>query len=263
MTWMSGRPAECCAAHARSPGATRPSAGPKHAAIEAFMTTGLWGGLTVLSYAVVVLASCSSNLGVPGPGGSAGSGGEGQTATGGQSGHGPQGGAGTGGMAGSGGGVSREFGSPCRDSGACPYPLTCLAPGHVSAGGTSGSSCGACIAPASPCTMNSDCKPYNSAGPRGVCVVDTSPCACPNAMICVPDCTDPGFCPVGTRCGADYRCDPVGCAAGGTDACPLDFTCGTDSKCARSRCTEDTQCSGACVNGACYDRPGTCGYPSI
>jgi hypothetical protein len=76
--------------------------------------------------------------------------------------------------------------------------------------------------------------------------------------MCNVRCTTDSNCDYGFTCASDGHCQPISCGAGGT--CPPDYLCGTNSLCIRRSCTTDSECSVACVNGRCFDRPGRCAF---
>jgi hypothetical protein len=75
---------------------------------------------------------------------------------------------------------------------------------------------------------------------------------------CEPSC-DRVACLVGQTCRSDGHCTPSVCIQ--DSDCPPNFACGQGT-CARRRCTSDSSCQGACVNGACYPTPGICAPPA-
>lgn len=135
----------------------------------------------------------------------------------------------------------------------CAGPIRCLPPG-VSPG------CGACRRPdpSELCQSDSTCK---AQGATQICAPGV--CLCQPATVCVAGCTGPADCPEGTVCGADNRCAPRPCAL--PDDCPRSFTCqrsdGGAGTCARTTCKADRDCPLFCVEGACYDAPGSCTPP--
>jgi len=178
--------------------------------------------------------------------------------TGGQSGRGGS----TGGAAGTGGGQAGSGGTGgARDAGA----------DHTTDGGRG-----------APCWQWSDCVIITSFGNVGFCQAPDdrttacgavipnscdadSQCAnlvcqqgrpCASGAMCSVLCTTAAPCPYHWTCKSDGHCQPPSCAAGG--ACLPDDICFTDGSCRPRGCTADSECSVACVNGRCYDRPGTC-----
>ena len=133
----------------------------------------------------------------------------------------------------------------CWEPGECTAPAVCLAPGEES--------CAPCDAPSADCTGDSQCA---DDGPTWIC--EAIACGCFHE--CVPGCTSDSSCPAWTICGADHRCAPKPCGGDG-GLCPADFQC-AGGHCARKSCTDDADCSGACVKGLCHERPGTCTAPS-
>jgi hypothetical protein len=173
---------------------------------------------------------------------------------------GPDGGAGGGGGGGggrdgnAGDGVTHDGaggnGGPCWQASDCTF--SCTAPGQQVCGGV-------CSSAMHPCTTDSECTGGDGGTPSSIC--DPVPCACPAGKGCLPGCSGDGDCASWMSCGTDHRCTPRACASSGGAACPTDFACGADGHCARKGCTADTQCSNACVNGACYGTPGICTVP--
>jgi hypothetical protein len=133
----------------------------------------------------------------------------------------------------------------CWEPEACTIPAVCLAPGEES--------CPPCPAVTADCASDSACA---DDGPTWIC----EPVACGCFHVCVPGCTSDSSCPSWTICGADHRCVPRPCDGDG-GSCPADFSC-AGGHCARRPCTDDADCSGACVKGLCYDRPGVCTAPT-
>jgi hypothetical protein len=121
-----------------------------------------------------------------------------------------------------------------------------------------------CVAPGQPnpdrscpgldrkCTQDTDCTA--DGGPTAICQPGAAIYGCP--AYCVPGCTSDTDCGAGSVCQADHHCVPQPCG-GDAASCPADFACQA-SACQRRSCTADSQCSFACVDGACYDRGGTC-----
>jgi len=180
------------------------------------------------------LTGAGGGAGTPGGGGSTASGGGTGSGSGGTS------------YPGAGGGV----GSDCRSQADCgSATVTCLAPGESPG-------CGICQQLKAPCTVDGDCA---SRGAAWIC--ELAACSCSAAKSCVQGCTDSGGCATGQFCGADHRCAANLCTPGDRSCLP-NFTCGSDGHCARKTCNTDADCSGACVEGQCYPRPGTCTPPA-
>ncbi len=121
--------------------------------------------------------------------------------------------------------------------------------------------CGICFPGPSTCQASADCQPGE--------VCKAKACSCDGANACQPGCKSDAECDqsaIGQVCGADGECKPVACKTVNQDAdCPTDFECllGTSgaAMCMRKGCSASSQCQGVCVNGSCYDQPGTCGFP--
>jgi hypothetical protein len=139
------------------------------------------------------------------------------------------------------------WGSPCWSSMDCKPGsgvfLVCVPPGQ-SVGG------GACLMSQSPCANDAQCAAKT---PNSICM--PVQCTIPSDDGCRPGCMSAGCAP-GFACGSNNRCTPKPCTP--DVVCPVDETCETGLGCAHKGCTRDDQCSGACVSGSCYDRPGTC-----
>jgi hypothetical protein len=45
---------------------------------------------------------------------------------------------------------------------------------------------------------------------------------------------------------------------GNCPTCPANFFCGASGFCQQNSCTSDSECSGFCVKGWCYQTRGTC-----
>jgi len=121
--------------------------------------------------------------------------------------------------------------------------LECVAPGQSLGGG-------ACFTSPSLCTNDAQCAAKT---PNSICM--PVQCSTPTDDGCRPGCTSAG-CAAGFACDADNRCTPKPCTP--DVVCPVDETCATGIGCVHKDCTRDDQCSGACVGGRCYDRPGMC-----
>jgi hypothetical protein len=193
---------------------------------------------------VMVAAGCSSTLG--GPDGVGGTG-QGHGGAAGKAG----GAAGNTGGSGGGDGGAVGAGRSCRANSDCvPYPgqyLYCANP--VEDG------CRVCSTTPDPCQSDSDCR---SDGGDDTSICQPTTCPCHWERSCVPGCASDDQCATGLACGADHHCAPRACSPTGPMACPVNFTCAPDGHCARTPCSSDADCSGACVEGACYDQPGTC-----
>jgi hypothetical protein len=214
----------------------------------------------LLVAAVALDAGCGSQTrGSTGSGGVEGGGSGGAEA--GSGGNGPGGGfgaSGGGAATGSGGATdaSADAGpggpnAPCRTAPDCQLGTTCVVPG-------SPSFCGICFLPAQTCSADSDCGGASAAGadPRPA-ICNPVNCGCGGAKTCQAGCLSDSDCGAGLSCGSDYRCAPTACTST-SGSCPFDFTCGSDGHCVRRSCTLDSQCSDACVLGACYGALGYC-----
>jgi hypothetical protein len=198
----------------------------------------------LLCLPLLQLAACSGST----PGGSQGNGGSGSTGSGGST--------SSGGSSGTGGGLdagaSRDSGhdtssGACWSFADCRSGSTCTPEGQSVCGG-------ACPIVTHPCASDSDCA-SDGAVPL-ICVVE--PCVCGSTNLgCLAGCSADKDCGPGETCGANHHCAPTPCGAAG-QTCPADFACGTNGTCARKGCSIDSQCSNACVEGQCYDRPGHC-----
>lgn len=189
-------------------------------------------GISVIS--LLALASCGGSVG--GTGGNATTS---KTTTSGSGGSGGSGGEG------SGGGLPE---GKCRTIADCKIGLeTCAPPG-------SPTGCGTCFMPPSQCTTDAECG--------GTMICETAHCACNGEKSCVEGCTSSAACGVGESCDADHRCHPVVCAQ--QIDCPVNFLCPPilSARCERRACKVDPECDvGYCVEGACYDVPGSCAAP--
>ena len=144
----------------------------------------------------------------------------------------------TGDTGGTGGGLAA---GQCRSVSDCPQFMECVPPG-----GSPG--CGV-AQPLPPCNTDADCA---AEGPTIICAA--VPCS-GAPLVCTPGCTSDAECSEGETCGPTHHCAPTACAS--ESDCPTDFDC-DGSACQRRVCAGDGVCSGYCVNGACYDAPGTC-----
>ena len=193
----------------------------------------------------------TSTGGISGSGGILGTGGSGS------------GGSGTGGAGGNGMDASVDkpkpiMGTPCNsqdDCGATPSLLFCLAPGE-SVG------CGACRTAADQCASDADCAPDGgaTAGTKICTPPASAECYCYAIKRCLPGCRTNLACGVGQACNSSNTCEKTCVPGDGT--CAVDFACAASGFCRRMSCASDSQCSGACVNGACYGSRGACQAPS-
>jgi hypothetical protein len=186
-----------------------------------------------------------------GGGGSPGTGG-GSPGTGGSAGSSAAGGV-TGGRGG-GGGQAPKVGSPCESNADCSSNgfLTCRAPGEFLG-------CGSCRQGPNSCSNDIDCGITSDAGvavAHMICdVAPSSDCYCSNVTVCQIGCHGPSDCIAGQGCNASHQCQNS--CTPGDGSCPADYSC-TGGFCTQNSCTDDAQCSGACVKGRCYSTSGTC-----
>jgi hypothetical protein len=202
--------------------------------------------LPVLLFWGALLLGCGSTSGRPDGGGGTGAGTAGR-------------GGGAGGQGGVADGSTTDgpsshdgaggLGGPCWTSTDCTNSDVCAAPGQVICGGI-------CLDTPT-CTTDLDCATLDAAW-KGPSICDPLVCGCPvGGKGCQVGCSGDTDCALGTSCGSDHRCAPTVCTSA-SGSCPVDFTCAASGLCARKTCTLDTECSKACVLGACYGSPGTC-----
>lgn len=146
-----------------------------------------------------------------------------------------------------------KSGDPCRSQSDCGSAgwLRCYAPGQFRG-------CGACRTSPNLCATDADCLPDGGGtSAKQICnFAPSSYCYCTGVQICQPGCRVDADCPSGSGCNAQHACQKT-CVAGDV-TCGPNFVCGSDGFCAQTRCTADSDCSGACVNGGCYSATGTC-----
>jgi hypothetical protein len=123
-----------------------------------------------------------------------------------------------------------------------------------SAGGVDGSQGHGGAGGSGSCTVDADCAAIDASW-SGPSICASLACPCGATTGCQPGCSTDVDCSTGQSCGSDHHCAATACAADA--ACPVDFTC-PSGHCTRKACTSDADCSGACVEGACYSMPGTC-----
>jgi hypothetical protein len=201
-----------------------------------------------------------SGLGGSGSGGKAGSGGSGSGGSGG-SGSGGMGIGGAGGSSGVDASVDKPkpvMGTPCGsqdDCGATSTQLYCRAPGEPYG-------CGTCRRAVDGCASDADCVPDGgSTTGKKICELATSSqCYCTPVKLCVAGCRTNADCGTGQACNDTHSCETTCVAGDGT--CSVDFSCSASGFCLRNTCTSDSQCSVACVKGACYDSRGVCQQPA-
>jgi hypothetical protein len=146
-------------------------------------------------------------------------------------------------------------GTPCSSQDDCgSYVgdlLACQAPGEPLG-------CGACLRGAGNCSTDADCV-HDGGFTTGTMICDLAPsaeCYCPGAKICTVGCRTSVDCGSGQACNQSHRCQSTCVAGDGT--CPVDYSCDESGFCRRNSCASDSECSGFCVKGACYDTRGTC-----
>ena len=147
------------------------------------------------------------------------------------------------------------MGTPCSSEDDCGPPggmfLMCLAPGESSG-------CGTCRMGPGDCSTDADCvRDGGSTG--GTMICDSAPsgyCYCYGAMICIVGCRTNADCGSGQACNPSHSCQNTCVAGDGT--CPANYSCGTSGFCQQNSCTADSECSGFCVKGWCYQTRGTC-----
>jgi hypothetical protein len=131
--------------------------------------------------------------------------------------------------------------SDCKDS---TFTEVCLQPGAFLCGGP----CDPMPPPT--CAGDADCA---AEGAAAICTVP--PCACPKQPTCTQGCASDATCGAGETCGPTHRCAPTACVS--ASDCPVNFAC-AEAACHRIVCTDDAPCNGYCVDGLCFDTPGTC-----
>ena len=146
-----------------------------------------------------------------------------------------------------------KSGDLCRSQTDCGSAgwLRCYAPGQFRG-------CGTCRTSTNLCVTDADCLPDGGGtSAKQICnVAPSSYCYCTGVQICQPGCRVDADCPSGSGCNAQHACQKT--CVGGDGTCGPNFVCGSDGFCAQTRCTADSDCSGACVNGGCYGATGTC-----
>lgn len=158
------------------------------------------------------------------------------------------------------GSLSGGVGAACWSDSDCPGgqfqtfpPLYCLAPDRSS---TTNYGCPVCFTPPTTCASDDECA---GQGPTSICALPG--CSCSNVKTCLSGCATDTDCATGQSCAATHRCVPSSCGVG-APACPTDFSCGPAETCQRQACTQDSECSAACVIGRCYAEPGACTLPA-
>jgi len=116
--------------------------------------------------------------------------------------------------------------------------------------------CGVCNMDPSDCATDADCK---SRGATLICNPVACACDVVAATRCTAGCTADSACAEGEACDLTAnRCRAKSCASAAD--CPADFLC-APTGCQRATCTSDADCSGFCVEGACYSTAGECRGP--
>ncbi len=143
----------------------------------------------------------------------------------------------------------------CRSQSECGSAQACVPPGVPYA-------CGI------PCMQERACESAADCEDGQVCAEYVGSCCFAGELSsrCLPPCTD-GSCAAGERCdGASGLCVTIACDNG--YACAEHTSCapgaaGADAHgCVRDACSGDGECDGgACVDGLCYEGPGTCEGP--
>ena len=108
------------------------------------------------------------------------------------------------------------------------------------------------------CSTDSDCvgDGGSTAGTMICAPAPRSDCYCNGAMFCVPGCRTNAHCGPGQACNSSHSCQNTCVAGDGT--CPLNYSCGASGFCEQKSCKSESECSGFCVNGLCYQTRGTC-----
>jgi hypothetical protein len=119
--------------------------------------------------------------------------------------------------------------------------MRCYAPGDTYCGGPA--------PPPDECATDVDCqtesREHYVCEPSGHC----------GMRECVAGCLTPDDCSIAEVCGADHRCAPKPCSS---EVCGNDHRCSSAGACQRKGCTTSLDCGGYCVNGSCYEAPGSC-----
>jgi hypothetical protein len=153
------------------------------------------------------------------------------------------------------GGATPTTGSSCESNSDCGSStfLVCRAPGEFLG-------CGTCRQGQSTCGSDTDCGGSPDGGvavAHMICdLAPSTQCYCTSAKICQIGCRTKSDCIAGQGCNAHHQCQDI-CTPGAA-TCPTDYSCSPDGFCTQNTCTDDSQCSGACVKGSCYSTRGTC-----
>ena len=148
-------------------------------------------------------------------------------------------------------------GTSCTSNTDCGGELSrlyCRAPGE-SLG------CAGCQTGKDKCVSDTDCASDGGAT-GGPMICDLSPstlCYCGPIKICVVGCRANTDCKSGQACNSLHQCQNTCVPGDGT--CSVDTTCGATGFCQQISCTNDSQCSVACVKGGCYGSRGACQIP--
>ena len=212
-------------------------------------TTGAGG--TTRTGGTTVTGGATSSDGLTSSGGSSASGG-----AGGKSGAGGSGGTSSTGVPdASAAKPPATWGTPCSSQVDCGISsgmfLMCRAPGESMG-------CGACRMGTGDCSTDSDCvgDGGSTAGTMICAPAPRSDCYCNGATFCAPGCRTNAHCGPGQACNPSHSCQNTCVAGDGT--CPVNYSCGASGFCEQNSCTSDSECSGFCVNGLCYQTRGTC-----
>jgi len=103
------------------------------------------------------------------------------------------------------------------------------------------------------CASDIDCS---ADGGAMICDIDPVTCS-PAVKTCIPGCASASDCKQGEDCVA-HHCVTISCQR--LEDCPTNFDC-ANGQCKRRSCANDAPCSGYCVVGSCYSRPGSCMQP--
>lgn len=146
----------------------------------------------------------------------------------------------------------------------CGSPRTpaTTGPTRTTGGGTGG---GTGPGPSDPSVVASGCDVERTCGPAPLTCRRPDalhPCGAAGCDQMQRRCGANGSCPEGQTCTAcpncmaDRLCAETRCQADADCASP-NFIC-TSGSCTARPCTASSQCSGFCVDGACFNRPGWC-----
>ena len=145
------------------------------------------------------------------------------------------------------------MGSPCSSQADCGLStgmyLMCRAPGESMG-------CGICRMGPGDCSIDSDCvgDGGSTAGTMICALAPSSACYCNGASFCVVGCRTNANCGSGQVCNPFHTCENT-CAAG---TCPVNYSCTAGGACQQNSCASDSDCSGFCVKGSCYQTRGSC-----